>query len=286
MLDPALSLSDLAREKDAVVWASPSVAQRVAASLPHPLVTEGDVPPRTPTVVAVGGGALIDRAKAAIKRDGRAARLVAVPSRWGAGAEVSPVLVLDGQQGKEVSVSPAYVPDARGFWPELAATLDERAALDGCADAWAHALEALVSPLASADTRNDAAELVEELAALPVGRDPRWFEASARACAIQARAGVGLAHGIAHALEGRTEFGHAALIAAWLPPCSELLSARREVPVAAAEALLALWNAEVHAATADALREHWPAVLRDPCTRTNGVRVRRDDLQILAGWAP
>lgn len=281
-LDRALTLDDIAAEPAAVVWASASVERRVRASLPLPVVAEGVVPAGARTVVAIGGGGLIDRAKAAVKRDGRAQRLVAVPSRWGSGAEVSPVIVLDDIAGKSIAVDAAFVPDARGVWPELAATVAEREALDGCADVWAHALEALVSPLADDAVRADARAVLDDLAGLGP-RDPRWFEASARACAVQARAGVGLVHGIAHVLEARTPFGHAALVAAWLMPCWDLLRGRRAVD---AVPPLALFNADVQRRTATALREHWPAVLRDPCTRTNGARVRRDDLTLLTEWSP
>jgi alcohol dehydrogenase class IV len=281
-LDRALTPAEVAAEPEAVVWASASVERRVRAALPLPVVAEGHVPAGARTVVAIGGGGLIDRAKAAVKRDGRARRLVAVPSRWGSGAEVSPVIVLDAAAGKSIAVDAAFVPDARGVWPELAATVGDREARDGCADVWAHALEALVSPLADDAVRTDARAVLDELAGLPA-RDPRWFDAGARACAVQARAGVGLVHGIAHVLEPRTPFGHAALVAAWLAPCWDLVRRRRGVDAAPPGAL---FNAEVHRRTATALQEHWPAVLRDPCTRTNGARVRRDDLGLLTEWSP
>ncbi len=274
----------------AVAWVTPSVAGRVHAALPEVPQVDPNAPLSAPVLLVCGGGALIDRGKAATRRGAVRRRLIAIPSLWGSGAEVSPVMALNAAEGKRIEVAPDLVPDARATWPELAETVPASLALDACADAWAHALEAFVSPLATDSQRSTTAELVRELLDLPLGRDSRWFEASARACDAQAQSGVGLVHGIAHTLEGPTGLGHAALVATFVAPVFELMRARFVERCAAYgldhelifERLRGLHRPERHVAVADALRAHWPRVLRDPCTRTHAVRVRRDDLERLA----
>jgi alcohol dehydrogenase class IV len=290
--DRRIGLDAVAALEGAAVVAGASVAARAAQRFGAVLdaVPAGDGP-----VVAIGGGALIDRVKAAVKRDGAPGRtLVAIPSLWGSGAERSPVIVLDAPDGaKAIGVDPGFVPDHYAYWPELAATVGADARRHGAADALAHALEAAMSPLADAAVRADAVAALAAMLELDPEADAdaeAWFVASGEACAIQARAGVGLVHGIAHTLEGPLRaaepgagWGHARIVAAVLGPVARL--AARESPRFAvvaegveADALLA--RADALATPGDLerlaapLRDHWRTVLRDPCTRTNGFLVR------------
>lgn len=109
---------------------------------------------------------------------------------------------------------------------------------------------------------------------------------------MQSRASVGLAHGIAHQLEGSLGIGHARLVAAALPTVFTLAVAEapRWPDIAAAHGLDAeriavrltqLADAADVAAVRAALPEHWHAILRDPLTRTNGFLVRRAHLEKL-----
>jgi alcohol dehydrogenase class IV len=276
----------------AVVVAGASVAQRAAERF-GPVAAE--VPPGDGPVVAIGGGGLLDRVKAAVKRDGAPEReLVAIPSLWGSGAERSPVIVLDALDGqKAIAVDPAYVPDCYAYWPELAETVGAPARRHGAADALAHALEAAMSPLADAAVKADAVGVLTQMLALDPDGDgdaEAWFVASGEACAIQARAGVGLVHGIAHTLEGPLRaaepdagWGHARIVAAVLGPVARLAAreSQRFAVVAEgvdADALLgradSLADPGDLARLADPLRKHWRSILRDPCTRTNGFLVR------------
>jgi alcohol dehydrogenase class IV len=282
-----------------VTWASSAVAPAVRAELGLEPVRPGQLPAGTRTLVVCGGGTLIDRAKATAKRRPEPVRVVAVPTLWGAGAEASPVIVLNGADGaKEIAVDETFVPDVRVVWLGPSSAAPERLRRAGAGDVWAHTLEALISPLADTSVREGAAELVHAL--LPLTPDGEhavlWLDLSARACALQARAGVGLAHGIAHQLEGPLGIGHARLVAAALPTVFALAIAEapRWPDVAAAYGLDAerivarlesLLDLDDLAAVRAAVPEHRRAILRDPLTRTNGFLVRGAHLDAFVGSA-
>jgi alcohol dehydrogenase class IV len=281
-----------------VTWSSAAVRSRVAGELDLEPVQTGQLPARTGTLVACGGGALIDLAKAATRTGAERVRLVAVPTLWGAGAEASPVIVLSRAGGKEIMLDAAFVPDVRIVWPEAAADAPEALRRAGSADVWAHTLEALVSPLADDRCRADAAEIVEQLLELtPDGEHAlAWLDLSAEACNMQARASVGLAHGIAHQLEQHVPIGHARLIAAVLPTvfALDVTESRRWPEVAERYSLDADMISASIGALADpsdvariraVLPKHWRSILRDPMTRTNGFLVRPAHLDSLMGVA-
>ncbi len=286
------------------LWVTPSVRDLVRAVLPLPVLSPNEpLPAELRTLIVVGGGTLIDRAKVAARDGGRPVRLIVIPSIWGSGAEASPIVVLDDAGKKTIRIDARYLPDEHLFWPELARTIDSRRAREACGDARAHALEGFLSPLASDELRRELATVLREMQALPIGNDPRWFAASARACAGQARSSVGLVHGIAHVLESVLRardpdagWGHARLCSTFLwpvmefnrqgsPKWSETLL-RYEVDEAAElAALRELFGADAYRQAVGVLPEHWPAVLRDPCTRTNSVLVRPVGLDFFRNWA-
>ena len=72
-----------------VTWASGAVASSVRAELGLDPVDPGPLPAETRTLVACGGGTLIDRAKALSKSRTAPTHVVAVPTLWGAGAEAA-----------------------------------------------------------------------------------------------------------------------------------------------------------------------------------------------------
>lgn len=294
-----LGLADLlARGLGAtVVWATPSARARVAARLPWPAAEPlAPLPPGTATLVVVGGGTLLDEAKAFRARQAPGVRLVAIPSRWGSGAEASPVTVLNRGGKKEITVDVAWLPDVRVVWPELAADLGEVRAREGCADALSHAVEGFLSPLANDDLRAEIAALLAEMLRTP-HLDPAWFELSARACAAQARSSVGLVHGIAHALEGplaealpRAGLGHARLCATFLwpvlrfdretmPKVSALFQKHGVDEGALLRAAGGLLDPAAYRAAFPVLEARWRDVLRDACTRTNVALVRPASLE-------
>jgi alcohol dehydrogenase class IV len=277
----------------AIVWATPSVRARTESVLPYSHgAPEMELPAPTRTLIAVGGGTLIDAAKVFRRECAPALRLIAVPSIWGSGAEASPVAIVQDGVRKRIRVGSEYIPDVRVEWPELADSAPERLVRNACGDAWSHAIEALLSPLADEDLRGEIATLISRMLGIPLGRDVRWFEASVAACRFQARSSVGLVHGIAHTLEGplraeQPEFpwGHAALCSTFLWPVMALnlrLSSRAQewlsraglVPDQVLAVARALFDEESYAFALPLLESHWKEVLRDPCTRTNGALIR------------
>ncbi len=287
-LDRAVALAP-----HAVFWCLPRFAPTVRTRFGERLVdTLEDVPADATLLVVVGGGERIDRAKL-WRRDARPAlTLVAVPTLWGSGAEASKVVALNVDGKKAIAVDEALLPDARLIWPELASELPDWRAREACGDAWSHALEGFLSPLATHALRDELSSILRTMTTLPIANDPEWFEPSARACAAQARAGVGLVHGIAHVLEGRLAahaserpFGHARLTSLFLRPVMALnreLSPKfdelmEEHDVDGARVLAAcdeLFDAAAYDEVLPVLEAAWMDVLRDPCSRTNSALVR------------
>ena len=167
----------------AAVWATRSVRTRTEATLPFPHLDSvgGGVPGQTRTLIAVGGGTLIDAAKVFRRHQAPDLFLVAIPSIWGSGAESSPVAVTNEGGRKTIRVDDAYRPDARVVWPALADSIPPRIAKNACGDVWAHALEGLLSPLADDAVRRELAAVLLAIRDLPFGADARWFEPSAAA---------------------------------------------------------------------------------------------------------
>jgi alcohol dehydrogenase class IV len=305
MAEPAGDIRRL-READlgaAALWVTPSVRDRVRAVLPFSILSPTEpLPGNLQTLIVVGGGTLIDRAKVAARDRDRPVRLIAIPSIWGSGAEVSPIVVLDDAGKKTIRIDARYVPDEHMFWPELAETIDPIRAREACGDARAHALEGFLSPLASDDLRRELAGVLREMQALPIANDPHWFSASARACAGQARSSVGLVHGIAHIMESVLRarhpdagWGHARLCSTFLWPVmefnrqgsakwSEMLKRYEIDDKVELAALRELFDLQAYQQAVAHLHEHWTAILRDPCTRTNSVLVRPAGLEFFRAW--
>ncbi len=268
------------------LWCSPRLLDRVRARFPFPTLSSLEpLPPEVTTLVAVGGGTRLDAVKLWRFEQGARWRLIAVPSRWGSGAEVSPIAVSTREGKKHIVVDPGLLPDGRVVLPELVETLSDAQLRWACGDAWSHALEGFLSPLAEDALRAELAALMKDMIARGVGRDPAWFELSARACEGQARSSVGLVHGIAHVLEPRLEgMGHARLCATLLLPVFRFDSARQGweelwrghgLEPAEVEAVLqGLFDPEDYARLRPLIVEHWKTILRDRCTRTNCVLVR------------
>jgi alcohol dehydrogenase class IV len=281
----------------AVVRASCSVRERASAELPFGLISSfTDVPASAGTLIVIGGGSLMDQAKCFRAWQRPELRLVLIPSIYGSGAEVSPIVVINRDAAKQIDAGGEFLPDAVVYWPELLSTVSPERARRACGDIWAHTLEAFLSPLASDGLRSELAALINEMLLLPLDRDARWFNAGARACALQAQASVGLVHGIAHVLEPvcRTrhpgqEWGHARLCASLVLPVMNLnrVASSRWTELARHYAIDegALWSVLHHlfepdsfAAILPDLKQNWMKILREPCTRTNGAVIRSKHL--------
>jgi alcohol dehydrogenase class IV len=254
------------------------------------------VPSDAETIVVVGGGTLIDRAKVFRKNNWPALNLIAIPTIWGSGAEVSPVAVLNGAK-KDIHFSDDLIPDHYVVWTELAVSAPSDLLRYACGDVWSHALEAFCSPLATEAVRKQAADVMNEIAAYPPGFDERWFDASAAACLLQARSSVGLIHGFAHVLEPllrsadpAVHWGHARLCSIFLSPVLNFnLSRSPKVRTLATAFSLdldkvqavtkSLFDERAYTAAMTVAEQHWDIIARDRCSRTNCILVRRDSLE-------
>lgn len=276
----------------AAICVIPSLKDFVQKHLPIPHWEDGDSWDAIETLIVVGGGNLIDKMKLKVRTEAPNIRLIAVPSLWGSGAEVSPVVVTAESDVKVIRVDSKYIPDKWVLWPELADSLPTSLLKNGCGDSWSHVLEGFLSPLASDDLRKECAELIAQMSQLPLDRDPRWFLLSARACDAQARASVGLIHGIAHTLElplkqidPSSTWGHASLCSLYLlpvmsfnrknsPKLSEYFKRYQIHEESVFKILRELFNQDLYMKTLPLLKDLWRKILTDPCTRTNSVLVR------------
>jgi acetaldehyde dehydrogenase/alcohol dehydrogenase len=211
----------------------------------------GDPPPEL--IVAVGGGSVIDAAKAmrlfhenpgltlreltlpfldARKRVahypdiGHAIKLAAVPTTAGTGSEVSPAAVLSHDGRKVTLVDYSLVPDVAIVDPRLSLTLPATATADTGIDALTHALEACVSIFASPYTDAFCLQAMNLIfAALPRafadGSDLKARTDMANAATIAglafSNAFLGVNHALAHSLGARFGVAHGRANALFLP---------------------------------------------------------------------
>lgn len=204
-------------------------------------------------IVAVGGGSVLDAAKAmrlfhehphltvdeltlpfldARKRVARfpqiphKLRLVAVPTTSGTGSEVSPAAVLSVGQTKVTLVDYTLVPDVAIVDPALSMTMPPEVTADTGIDALTHALEAAVSIFASPYTDAFCVQAVNQImGALPRvyqdGGDVEARTAMSNAATIAglafSNAFVGVNHALAHAVGARFGIAHGRANAIFLP---------------------------------------------------------------------
>ncbi len=194
-------------------------------------------------IVALGGGGIIDLAKAASlaathKGDFWEYRIkgkygisyindtlipvVAIPTIFGSGAEVSPAAVVVRSSSKEVIVSPHMFPRAAIIDPRLPATADPQYIAMSGFDAFVHALEALVSTnssLLSDSFAEKAIEIIVEFLPLIVD-DPRNEKAQEKVAVASifasyaiGMAGVGAIHALSNPLSAYFDIPHGLALA-------------------------------------------------------------------------
>jgi alcohol dehydrogenase class IV len=274
------------------VWAIERLAPLVSPALPFDVIIAGAIPAAGQArVVAIGGGSFLDRVKLWRCETSPQTWLCAVASLWGSGAEASPIAVRVESGEKIAHMNAVLRPEARAVWPELASMIPAHLARWGYGDTLTHAVEAFLSPLGGDDNRAIAADFLKtRLLQQALDQSPAWFDLSADACAIQARAGVGLVHGIAHTLEPQlADFGHARLCSAYLWPVFRYnvergakvgsLSAAYGIEVERLErACRAVFDAADYRALLPTLERLWENVIRHPLSRINCTTARRDGI--------
>jgi acetaldehyde dehydrogenase/alcohol dehydrogenase len=204
-------------------------------------------------IIAVGGGSVMDAAKAmrlfhespeldlrelslpfldarkriaSFPQIAHTIRLVAVPTTAGTGSEVSPAAVVSVGDRKVTLVDYSLVPDIAIVDPTLTLSMPQVITADTGIDALTHALEAAVSIFASPFTDAFCMQAVNLiLDALPRayadGSDLKARSAMANAATIAglafSNAFVGLNHALAHAVGARFGIAHGRANAIFLP---------------------------------------------------------------------
>jgi acetaldehyde dehydrogenase/alcohol dehydrogenase len=208
---------------------------------------------RPDLLIAVGGGSVIDAAKAmrlfhespdltleeltlpfldARKRVthypdiDHSVRLVAMPTTAGTGSEVSPAAVLTVEGRKATLVDYSLVPDMAVVDPRLTLSMPPRLTADTGIDALTHALEAAVSIFASPYTDAFCVQAVHQILpnlprACADGSDLEARSAMSNAATIAglafSNAFVGVNHALAHAVGARFGIAHGRANAIFLP---------------------------------------------------------------------
>lgn len=185
---------------------------------------------RPDTIVALGGGSVMDTGKiaaawlehadqdltacfddisAASARERREAYLVALPTTAGSGSEVTATATAWLEQSKTSFKGPALLPDVAVIDPELCSSLSPRQVIACGLDAMSHAVDSLCSrrttpataALAKASLRNLTAALLRGLESGEArGGDPQQSLGSLLAGLAIAQTGTTLIHSLSYSL--------------------------------------------------------------------------------------
>lgn len=179
-------------------------------------------------VVAIGGGSVMDCAKAMVYFSGKEIPLVAIPTTSGSGSEVTDFSVLTHNGSKHPLVDKALLPAMAILDGDLLRTLPKVLVADAGYDIVAHAVESFVATGAGAISRalaRDAFVTVYENLPASYHGDTRVRQdihlAATMAGIAFSQSGLGLCHAMAHALGGRFHIAHGRLNAILLPAVVE-----------------------------------------------------------------
>lgn len=257
------------------------------------------------TVVAMGGGSVIDAAKCAWWERGRRTQLIAIPSTPSSGAEVSPyaLLVDPGTQKKILVSSPDLLPNIVVYDEGLLADFSLGQIGYFIFDILGHCIEGLASRMSSPVSDLKALEAIRILrATIPPlaesldGRSVlgRLQYAGHLGGMVQGMASVGMAHALAHYAGGKFGIPHARSVALFLPGVVELNATKTDKYKKLEEigldvATLLAWFAEIKRnfgiaddmieGSIDDLEE---AMKNDFCAPTNPWRWSAEELKAIA----
>ncbi|WP_319414517.1 1-propanol dehydrogenase PduQ [uncultured Cohaesibacter sp.] len=221
-------------------------------------------------IVALGGGSAIDAAKAilAVVREVKpqlTIQFVAIPTTSGTGSEVTSYAVISdpSRNRKFPLVSNSLIPDVAILDPEFVRTAPANVTVDTGMDVITHAIEALASTGSSYCSDALAAKaLTLAFESLPVafsnGDDLKaraeMHQASCMAGMAFNSSGLGLNHGMAHAIGGQFHVAHGRLNAMLLPVVIEYNAGLTEDSVFCEE------TADVYAKAATSLGLRFPSL--------------------------
>ncbi len=196
-------------------------------------------------VIAVGGGSPLDAAKIMtllyeypeitfdtirdieLPTDRRGIKFVAIPSTSGTGSEVTKAAVVTfKEQDLKIGLKTNYfIPDIAILDPQLTMTMPPGIVAETGMDAMTHAVESYLNKNADEFTTALAVGAIEGLFEyLPVSYQENTIESREKVHSYQclagiafANSGLGMVHGIAHALGGKYNMGHGLLNAIVLP---------------------------------------------------------------------
>ncbi len=212
---------------------------------------------RPDAVVGLGGGSAIDAAKAmslfyeypeldvatafrqALPQARKAIRLIAIPSTSGTATEVTFVSVLSfrNENLKVSAKTPAFVPDIAILDSEITLSMPPHVVAETGMDAVGHAVESFIAEASDDFTGCLAVGAVEGLFKYlplsyktgdPVAREKVHNFQCMAGCAFT-NTGLGMDHGICHAIGGRYNLGHGLVVGLALPYVLEFNSQNLQV---------------------------------------------------------
>jgi len=195
-------------------------------------------------LIAVGGGSAIDAAKVMgllfeypeitfdnilgpLPTERKKIKLVAIPSTSGTGSEVTTAAVITFHERnlKIGLISPAFLPDIAILDAELTMTMPDNVVAETGMDAVTHAVESYTNRNLDDFTEPMARGAVAGLFKnLPLSYREKTLDSREKVHHYQAMAGIvfinvglGMCHGIAHAVGGQFDLGHGLINAIALP---------------------------------------------------------------------
>ena len=180
------------------------------------------------TILALGGGSAMDCAKAMAYFSGLDLQLVAVPTTSGSGSEVTDFSILTHAGVKHPLVDAKLQPDIAILDSDLLSSLPKKLIAETGFDLICHAVEAWAATGASPFTdalclealRIAFAQLPKSYAGDQNARLPIHMAATMAGMAFSS-AGLGICHGLSHALGGEFHTSHGTLNAIVLPAIME-----------------------------------------------------------------